>query len=259
MRSQIRFTTPEDAALIIDRAQRPSFSRYLAPVLKTIWATGCRPAEIVGAKYRAGRELEEGRGPRISRRKAHHGLRARDVQPNSRLYIEGKHTTPTGRTLDLKPRVVLCADTEWHKELRRLADRTDDANAKLFLPRSRDGVMALGDQVRKLQRDLPAHLREWTPRWFRHGHAIAAIRSGVDLVSVQRQLGHEDLTTTAIYLRYAGLDDSRYLAAFGGKLGREEEPRDCPSCGFTWAVDKQTGALSLDSRMGAALRRRVVA
>src|SRR5688572_10248290 len=118
MRYQIRFTTPDDAALIIDRAERGPYRPYLAPVLRTIWATACRPAEIVGAKHRPGRELEEG-GSRISRRKAHHGLRARDVQPNSRVYVEGKHTTPTGRTYDLKPRVVLCADTEWHEELRR--------------------------------------------------------------------------------------------------------------------------------------------
>lgn len=112
MRSQIRFTTPDGAALVIERAERPKFQSYLAPVLTTIWATACRPAEVVGTKYRPGRELEEGRGSRISRRKAHHGLRPRDVQPNARLYVEGKHTTPTGRTLDLKPRVVLCADKE---------------------------------------------------------------------------------------------------------------------------------------------------
>jgi integrase len=259
MRSQIRFVTPDDFASIVTIAENGRYSPWLAPVLRTIFATGCRPAEVVGARFRQGRELEEGRGSRISRRKAHHGLRARDVQPNHRLYVEGKHTTPTGRTLDLKPRVVLCADPDVWDMLRKRADAATSRDANLFLPRSRDGVAALGTQIRKLQPALAPHLREFSPRWLRHGHAIAAIRAGVDLVSIQRQLGHEDLSTTAIYLRYAGLDDTRYLAAFGGRLTHEVEPRDCPSCGFAWKVDKRTGALSLDARLGAAMRRKVVA
>lgn len=259
MRSQVRFTTPDDATAIIERAERPRFPRWFAPVLKTTWATACRPAEVVGAKHRPGRELEEGKGPRLSRRKAHHGIRPRDVQPNSRIYVEGKHTTPTGRTYDLKPRVVLCADKEVHDDLRQRADKAQDTNANLFLPRSRDGVAALGHQMRRLRPDLPAHLREFSPRWFRHGHAINALRCGVDLVSLQRQLGHEELTTTAIYLRYAGIDETRYLKAFSGNLGPDLEPHDCPSCGFEWNVNRNTGALALDARMGVALRRRVVA
>ena len=258
MRSQIRFVTPEDIACIVETVERGHYSAWFAPVLRTLYATGCRPAEIVGARFRPGRELEEG-GPRRSRRKAHHGLRGRDVQPNQRLFIEGKHTTPRGRTYDLKARVALCADADVWRELRERADKATDPTANLFLPRSHDGVAALNAQLRRLQPKLPPHLREFSPRWCRHGHAIAAIRSGVDLVSIQRQLGHKDLSTTAIYLRYAGLDDTRYFAAFGGRLAHEEEPRDCPSCGFSWKVDKRTGALALNARMGVAMRRRVVA
>lgn len=118
--------------------------------------------------------------------------------------------------------------------------------------------MALGDQVRLLQDDLPPHLREWTPRWFRHGQAIAALRAGVDLESVQRHSGTKTSPPWPSIFAMSGLT-TRYLASFGGKLGREEEPRDCPSCGFSWAVDKRTGALSLDARMGVAMPRRVVA
>lgn len=158
--------------------------------------------------------------------------------------------------MELKPRVVLCADKETWLDLRKFADAAESQEKNLFLPHSRDGVAALGAQVRLLQRQLPPRLQEFSPRWLRHSHAINAIRSGVDLVSIQKQLGHEDMTTTAIYLRHAGIDEGRYLKAFGGDDGPLHESRDCPSCGFGWRVDKRSGALDLESRVGTALRRR---
>lgn len=89
----------------------------------------------------------------------------------------------------------------------------------------------------------------------RHSHAVHSIRNGVDLVSLQRQLGHEHLTTTATYLKYAGLDDEPYLAAFG-KPGSQREHRQCPSCGFEWTEDAETGEPTWEARMGTAMRRR---
>lgn len=255
MRNVVKFVTPEEYEHILQTANGDRFSTWLPAVLKTLWATGCRPAEIVGSKFSPGREPEEG-GTRISRRKAHHGLRGMDVLPNFRLHVEGKHTSPAGRTLDLKPRIVLCAEKETWTELRKAADAASSHNENLFLPRSRNGVGALDAQIRKLQPTLSARLRGFSPRWLRHSHAINAIRSGVDLVSIQKQLGHEDMTTTATYLRHAGIDEARYLTAFGGDDKTSSEARDCPSCGFAWNVDTRTGALDLSSRMGQSLRRR---
>lgn len=96
MRNAVRFVTPEEFDTIMQIVAKGEFSPWFPRVLRTLWATGGRPAEMVGAKFKPGRELEEG-GSRISRRKAHHGLRGRDVMPNFRLYIEGKHTNPAGR------------------------------------------------------------------------------------------------------------------------------------------------------------------
>lgn len=255
----LRYATPEDFDLIMDTVKRRVFKPWFALVLRTLWATGCRPAELVGSKGRAGREEEEGGPYRISRMKPHHGLRARDVLPNFRLYVEGKNTTPAGRTDDLKPRTVLCAEKSVHEELSSAAQNAPDKDANLFLPGSRDGARMLRIEVNRLQRALPSRLSGFSPRWLRHSHAIAAMRAGVDLVSIQRQLGHESLTTTAnIYLRHAGLDDSRYLAAFGPG-GPSVVRRSCPSCAFEWSEDAKTGALAFDARMGVALRRRVIA
>lgn len=244
-----------------DRRRAP-FPEWFAPVLRTLMATGARPSEIVGTRGRVGLDPEEALdGGRVSYCKPHHGLRARDVLPNHRLALEGKHTTPKGRTEDLKARIVLCANDGVYGFLRARAERTMETHgpdARLFLAEARNGIEALRDQTRKLQRRLPAKWANFSPRWLRHSHAIAAIRAGIDLVSIQRQLGHENLATTAIYLRFAGMDERRYLAAFGG-VGAQEEKRDCPSCGFAWTENAKTGALTLDARMGAAFRRRVVA
>lgn len=255
MRNAVRFVTKEQFDTILDILSKSRYSPWFPLVLRTLWATGCRPAEVVGSKFSPGREEEEGLGPRISRRKPHHGLRAIDVLPNHRLHVAGKHTSPRGRTDQLKERVVLCADSAVWDDLRSMAPRTGSREANLLLPNSRHGVGALDAQIRKLRSSLPPELADFSPRWLRHSHAIHSLRNGVDLVSVQRQLGHESLTTTAIYLRFAGIEEERYLKAFSEQGGEEGEKKDCPSCGFTW-TELSGGRLDLASRTGLVLRRR---
>ena len=276
----VRFVTPEqfDDILRVARAPPPKkkvsfgnaarcapFAWWFDLVLRTLFATGCRPSEIVGRNGREGRTEEEGHvGPPVTFTKEHHGLRARDVLEHHRLFIEGKHTNGRSRTRDLKPRTILCADPATWRELRALAEKRmaegkGDGNLFGLGSGKPDGWVLLKCEVKKLRRRVNPILAEFTPRWLRHSHAIAAIRSGIDLVSIQRQLGHEDLATTAIYLRFAGMDERRYLLAFGGGGDGGQEEHDCPSCGFAWKVEKRTGALAFDARMGVALRRRVVA
>ncbi|MFA5860456.1 MAG: site-specific integrase [Candidatus Thermoplasmatota archaeon] len=254
-KNAIRYVTPEDFDLVLSTVSSRGFPSWFSLALRILFATGCRAAEVVGSKGREGREEEEGGSYRISRMKPHHGIRARDIMPNFRLFVAGKNTTPKGRTTALKPRIVLCADRAIHQEIAALGAQRRDKDANLFLPRSRDGIRMLRVEMIRLRPMLPDRLSDFSPRWLRHSHAIAAMRAGVDLVSIQRQLGHESLTTTAnTYMRYAGLDDKRYLAAFGGDLP-PLAVRSCPSCGFAWSEDTKSGALNLTSRMGVALRR----
>lgn len=48
--------------------------------------------------------------------------------------------------------------------------------------------------------------RRITAKALRHGHAVNALKSGVDPRSVQKQMGHEDLETTVDYLRFLKSD-----------------------------------------------------
>lgn len=272
----VRFVTPAEyyneiraiaTAAPKNRRER-GFPEWVVDALDTYMATACRVSEAVGTRGRQGLDEEESAYLKPqSRVKPHHGIRARDVLPNHRVYVGGKNTTPKGRTEDLKPGVVLCAHEDTYRMLQRRAERTMEnygPDYNIFLPEASvhladagDGKEMLRTEIRKLQRHLPAKWRSFSGKWLRHSHAIAAIRAGVDLVSIQRQLRHASLATTAIYLRYAGIDEKKYLSAF--HVGASVEKRDCPSCGFAWEVNAQTGALSIDSRMGVALRRRVVA
>lgn len=55
-----------------------------------------------------------------------------------------------------------------------------------------------------------------TAHQIRHTYAIHALNQGVSVIHVQHQLGHSDLSTTAIYLR---VDDAARRKAHQGKLG----------------------------------------
>lgn len=61
-----------------------------------------------------------------------------------------------------------------------------------------------------MRQDLAEHCRRagithLTPHQFRSGYAVESIRNGADLLDVQRQLGHSNISTTSRYLK---VDDS---------------------------------------------------
>ena len=55
-----------------------------------------------------------------------------------------------------------------------------------------------------------------TPHTMRHSHAVQALKSGVDVRSVQSQLGHENIETTMDYMRLVDDDVGDAYKAFGG-------------------------------------------
>lgn len=46
-----------------------------------------------------------------------------------------------------------------------------------------------------------AGLRNWRPHSFRHAFAICSLDNGADLSSIQRLMGHADISTTMKYLK----------------------------------------------------------
>jgi integrase/recombinase XerD len=76
-----------------------------------------------------------------------------------------------------------------------------------------------------------------TAHKLRHGHAIYCIQHGMDIRTLQQQLGHSDLGTTAVYLQFA-VDDRKkaYDKVFTKKP--DNIKMQCPSCGFNFRLNK---------------------
>lgn len=266
----IRYVEPDQFKSILDaiddnagrfRRRQDEFKPWLPLALRTYRATGARPAEVVGRSGRPRRVEEEGYVDQGTIQE-HHGLRARDVHGEHQLLLEGKNTMGgRARAKGLKARIVTCADPPLHRELQDLAAGFKDQDQHLFglgpSPRQHgDGYWQLTRQIQKLRPFLDPALQEFQTRWLRHSWAIHALRGGVDLVTIQRQLGHTRVDITAIYLRFCPTDRKKVIRAFNPEPPKpEHESRDCPGCGFGWKVDA-SGKMLLEDRMNVALMRR---
>jgi integrase len=71
-----------------------------------------------------------------------------------------------------------------------------------------------GSRKRQAQITFPTATREVTPHVLRHTWATLALQKGISLAAVQKILGHDRLTTTAIYLN---LTDGDVLEEFETK------------------------------------------
>lgn len=264
----IRIVSPEEYDKINGVIERHAgeFPTWFPLAIRTYGATGARPAEIVGKNARVDPGPLKNPGVKFRQygTQLHHGLRGRDVLGGSMLFVEGKNTMGGfAKATALKPREIICANTPTYKELKELSEiRSPDEHLFGLGPNPRpymDGYWQLTKYVRRLRKFLPGNLEAFEVRWLRHSWAVNALRAGVDLVSVQRQLGHTDLETTAIYLRFAPPDREKVVAAFTPAPKVEAHAyvkHDCPSCGFV-ATRDQAGRLVLDDRMGVVMRRRV--
>jgi integrase/recombinase XerD len=84
---------------------------------------------------------------------------------------------------------------------------------------------------------------------FRHGHAIHCIQNGMDIRTLQQQLGHSDMGTTAIYLQFAVTDRKKsYDKVFSAKP--DSVKAQCPSCGFTFRLKRDMG-IDFEDRLTA--------
>lgn len=262
--TSIRYLSFEQWEALIRRldAHADQFPEWFPLALRTYWATGCRPAELVGKNAREGKGNASGVGWQQSRIQEHHGLRAQDVLAGNMLSVKGKNTMGgKDRARALKPRQVVCAEDTVYRELCEIAERTP-SHENLFglgpnpdQPQG-DGYWLLTRQVRKLRKLLPTYLQDFEVRWLRHSWAVNALRAEVDLVSIQRQLGHSDLETTAIYLQFAPTDTDKIVRAFTTGHSVHIEDRACPSCGFAWHEDTRTGQMTPEGRAGLVLQRR---
>lgn len=170
--------------------------------------------------------------------KPHHGIRVKDVLFKERLIaIYGKNT----RSKELKARTVVVDDDTLKKIEAHIKRYNLQLNDKLINTVEYGTKAFIARTAKKIGKPwISAHK-------FRHGHAIYCIQNGMDLRTLQQQLGHSNLGTTAIYLQFATDERKRsYDKVFGAK------PNDvkvqCPSCGFNFRIKKNL-EIFLEDRM----------
>jgi len=101
----------------------------------------------------------------------------------------------------------------FHKQTAKDVKRWLKARALLPLPPGLDSLFVArargvwgGLTTWGMRQDLAEHCRRaginhLTPHQFRSGYAVESIRNGADLLDVQRQLGHSNISTTSRYLK----------------------------------------------------------
>ncbi|MEZ5333761.1 MAG: site-specific integrase [Methanolobus sp.] len=260
------FLKMEKAAMEFDETARLKSVRKGSYhlLIRLLFFTGARIAEVVGAPggpvtkcMHPQFDLRKGRCPkwiqvrndsacididckhfRTHYLKPHHGIRVKDIVFKDRLIaIYGKHTN----SKELKPRTVVIDEdtlklieehiTKYDLQPNDKIVNTVEYGAKAFIKRT-------GKKV-----GLP-----WiSAHKFRHGHAIYCVQKGMDIRTLQQQLGHASLDVTAVYLQFATGDRKKsYDKVFGNKA--DFIKTQCPSCGFTYRLKKNLD-IELEERL----------
>jgi integrase/recombinase XerD len=233
-------------------------------LVRLLFFTGARISEVVGSNKRVftqclypGFRKRKGNCPKwtVSRddktcidsgckylstyvQKAHHGIRVKDIVFQDRIIaLYGKNV----KSDELKARTVI-VDSETLELLREHIKRYSLNPSDKIINLNENGAKTLIGKLREI-----SEMYWLTAHKFRHGHAIYCIQQGMDIRTLQQQLGHSDLGTTAVYLQFAVTERKKaYDKVFAKKPDYIKS--QCPSCGFTYKLKKNM-EIELDDKI----------
>ncbi|WP_292468862.1 site-specific integrase [Methanolobus sp.] len=232
------------------KARKGEYSLFV----RMLFFTGARISEVVGSNRRVytqclfpGFKKRKGNCPKWAAQrddkvcieagcksltsyvqKAHHGIRVKDIVFNDRIIaVYGKNV----KSDELKARTVII-DSETLEMLREHIERYSLRPNDKIISLNENGAKTLVNKLRDI-----TELHWLTAHKFRHGHAVYCIQHGMDIRTLQQQLGHSDLGTTAVYLQFAVNERKKaYDKVFSKKPDHVKV--QCPSCGFNFRLCK---------------------
>lgn len=199
--SDIVYVTPEEMEALCEHVPSPKLRNEL--VLRLLWQTGVRKSELVNIEL-SHIDREE-RSIRVWSNKS---KKTRTVfyQPSLDLlmdqWIDGGYRS-SYTPAENSPYLFV---TERSEKL-----STDTINMKIVRP----AADAAGIQEVMYQDQSGANRYRITPHALRHGHAVHALKSGIDLRTVQKALGHSNLDMTMKYLQLLDDDVKQGYRRFG--------------------------------------------
>lgn len=182
--AEIVYVTPEEKEKLVQHVPKPTLRNEL--LIRLLFQTGMRRGEVVGVELN-------------------------DIDRDARAIRVWTPKTGESRTVYYQPSLDLLMDQWLDGGYRSSYPRADDST-KLFITSEGDlETNRVGRIIKKaaedagiqevLYIDANGHERcRITAHSLRHGHAVAALKSGIDVRTVQKHLGHSTLDMTMTYL-----------------------------------------------------------
>lgn len=185
--SNITYVTPEEKEALCEHVPAPKLRHEL--LVRMLWQTGVRVSELVGI------EID-------------------DIQRDERAITVWSPKTKEHRTVYYQPSLDVLLD-QWLEGGYRAAFAPAENSSYLFVSERSEHMHAktVNKKVVKpaaeaagiqdvLYTDNAGNERyRVTPHALRHGYAVHALKSGIDVRTVQQHLGHADLEMTMKYLQ----------------------------------------------------------
>lgn len=185
--SDISYVTPEEKEALCENVASPALRNEL--LVRMLWQTGVRKSELVEV------ELD-------------------DLNRNERSISIWSNKTKESRTVYYQPSLDLLLD-QWLENGYRAAFSPAEHSSYLFVSERSEHIHVdtVNEKIVKpaaaeagiqevLYTDKSGSKRyRVTPHALRHGHAVHALKSGIDVRTVQQHLGHADLEMTMKYLQ----------------------------------------------------------
>lgn len=185
--SDISYVTPEEKEALCDNVPSPTLRNEL--IIRLLWQTGVRKSELV--------EIE-----------------LSDLDRSDRRITVWSSKTKEHRTVYYQPSLDLLFDQWLDNGYRAAYTPAEDSEYLLVTERSEhihsktvaEKIVKPAAQAAGIQEvmytDKSGNDRyRITTHAFRHGHAVHALKSGIDVRTVQKHLGHANLEMTMRYLQ----------------------------------------------------------